>query len=129
MSDNFKLRGKKRTVPIKATHQKSKYTYGTKKQAYATSENGKKSPHAIRASDSHKAPKMHIGVNPPTSDPPPPSPGKKELNISKVVAVPKTVREKSIAKKFKRSIHSKAARKLGQSCHNENRLGSTWRKK
>ena len=72
---------------------------------------------------------MHIGVNPPTSDPPPPSPGKKELNISKVVAVPKTVREKSITKKVKRSIHSKAARKLGQSCHKENRPGSTWRKK
>lgn len=117
MSDSFTPRGKKRAASIKAVHRKSKYTYGTKKQAYATS------------SDSHKGPQMHIGVNPPTSDPPPPSPGKKELNVPKVVVVPKTVRGKNTTKAVKGSMCSKAARKLGQSYHIKDRPGDTWRKK
>lgn len=129
MSDNFKLYGKKKATSIKAVHQKSKYTYGTKKYAYATSENRKKLAYTVRASDSHKGPQMHIGVNPPTSDPPPPSPGKKELNVPEVVVVSKTVRGKNITKAVKGSIHSKAAHKLGQSCHKGDRLGRTWRKK
>ena len=129
MSDNFTPRGKKSAASIKAALRKSKYTYGTKKQAYATSENGKKPAYTVRVSDSHKGPQMHIGVNPPTSDPPPPSPGKKELNVPKVVVVPKTVRGKNTTKAVKGSMCSKAARKLGQSYHIKDRPGGTWRKK
>ncbi len=129
MSDDFKPHGKKKVASIKAVHHKSKYTYGTKKQAYTTPENGKKSAYTVRVSDFHKGPQMHIGVNPPTSDPPPPSPGKKELNVPKVVVVPKTGRGKNTTKAIKSSMPSKAAHKLGQSYHIKDRHGGVWRKK
>lgn len=129
MSDNSKPSGKKRSTSPKAGHQRQKSAYGTKKQAYVVSEDGKKSAYTVRISDSHKGPRMHIGVNPPTSDPPPPSPGKKQPTVPKVVIVHKTGRGKNTTKMVKRSIYSKAARKLEQSYHINNKHGGTWRKK
>ena len=129
MSDNFKPSGKKRSISPKAGHQRPKSAYGTKKQAYVVSENGKKSAYTVRISDSHKGPLMHIGVNPPTSDPPPPLPGKKPPTVPKGVIVHKTVTGKNTTKVIKKSIYSKAARKLEQSCHINNKHGGARRKK
>ncbi len=129
MSDNSKPSGKKRSTSPKAGHQRPKSAYGTKKQAYVVSEDGKKSAYTVRISDSHKGPLMHIGVNPPTSDPPPPSPGKKKPNASKVVIVHKTDKGKNTTNVVKRSICSKAAHKLGQNYRIKDKFGGTWRKK
>ena len=129
MSANFRPSGKRRSTSPKVGRQGPKSAYGTKKLAYVVSGNGKKAAYTVRISDSHKGPLMHIGVNPPTSDPPPPSPGKKQLTVPKVVIVHKTVRGKNTTKVIEKSTYSKAARKLEQSYHINDKRGGTWRKK
>lgn len=128
MRGNLRPSGKRQSALPKAGHQRQKRAYGTKKQAYVVSENGGKAAPLGGISDPHKRPKMHIGANPPTSDPPPPSPGKKSPIVPKVITV-YIVKGKNTTKVIKRRIFFKGTRKLGQSYHIKDKFDSTRRKK
>ena len=131
MSDNFGPSRKRRSISPKMGYQGPKSECGTKKRGYATSKSGKKPGYTIRMLSPHKGPQMQIGVNPPTNDPPPPSPGKKKLVAKKVEIVHKTGKEKNITEIVERSASSKAAHKLARRYGTRNNPGGSgkWRKK
>lgn len=129
MPKEFKPRGKKKVASNKIISQKSKHEYGTKKQAYIVSINGRKTAYTVGVSGAHKGPLMHIGVNPPTSDPPPPSPGKKEFDTQKIVVGYKIARGNNTTKVVKRKISSQAARRLRESYNVKKGPGGQWKKK
>ena len=129
MADNFGPSRKRRSISPKVGYQKPKSAYGTKKRGYAISKSGKKSGYTSHMLSPYKSPRMQIGVNPPTNDPPPPSPGKKKLVSQKVEIVHKTDKEKNITEIVKKSASSKAMHKLARRYGTRNNPGGKWRKK